>query len=220
MQPIRWQLGHGIRVAMSVAADGDLRAAAGRSSWCSRNGIPVPAVPRQVHGCAILPAHADGEAGDGMVAAGPGACLAAFGADCPSLVLAAADALAVAHCGWRGCAAGIVGALAEAMAGMSRHPPGRWEAFIGPGVHPADYEVDGPVLDARVWPAGCLASGRPDRAWLDLPSAIAADCRAAGIGQVARTPLTTSRDARLHSHRRAGPGPPQLLVAWRSACAG
>lgn len=219
----RWQLPHRVEVAMSTAADGDLRQAPSRLAWCRRHGIPPPAVLRQVHGIRVLAA-ADAPAdppSDGDALVSDGAAIAVFGADCPPLVLAAPDALAVAHCGWRGTAAGMVKAVVAALRAVSRHPPSAWTALIGPGAHPDDYEVDAPVLDARRWPAGTCQPGRPGHGWLDLPAAVAADAAACGLGAVARCPTSTSRDPGLHSHRRDGAGIPQLVVAWRiPPCAG
>lgn len=220
MAPLRWQLPHGVSIAMSLASDGDLRNSDARRSWCRRHAIPEPAVLRQVHGAEVLSPARDGEDGDALVCEAVGYCLGVFGADCPPLVIAAPSVLAVAHCGWRGTAIGIV---ANTIACMRRHdnsPGNGWAALVGPGVHPDDFEVDAPVLGARAWPAGCLRQGRAGHAWLDLPAAVAADCIAHGVHNVARTTLTTSRDARLRSHRRDGPGHPHLLVAWRSSCAG
>lgn len=220
MPALAWDLPHGVRVALSLAHDGDLRVAEARSAWCAAHGIPPPAVVQQVHGSGIVPAteaHA-GLPGDGLIDDRPQASLGVRGADCPPLVLAAPDALGAAHCGWRGTAAGIVPALIAAMAARSRHPPAAWTAWIGPGVHRDDFEVDAPVLRARRWPTGCILPGRPGRGWLDLPAAIAEDCRAGGITAIARCALATSRDPRLRSHRRNGPGFPLLAVAWRSTC--
>ena len=213
--PLRWQLPHGVIVAMSLADAGDLRQAPARALWCASHAVPAPQVTQQVHGTAILSDGVDGP-GDGRVSTQSLASLGVFGADCPPLVLAAPDALAVAHCGWRGTAAGMVGAVVASLAARSVHPPSTWSALVGPGVHPDDYEVDAAVLDACAWPAGTVLPGRPGRAWLDLPAAVAALAAAAGVGAVARSPLSTSRHAQLHSHRRHGRGAPQLLVAWRT----
>lgn len=214
--PLTWRLAHGVVAAMSLAGDGDLRQDAGRRAWCRGHGIPEPLVLRQVHGAAVRTA--GGEAGDALVTTG--AACGVFGADCPPLVIAAPGALGVAHCGWRSTAAGVVAALVAALRAAAQAPPAAWEALVGPGVHPDDYEVDAPVLGARAWDAACLRPSRPGRAFLDLPQAIAADCAAAGITAIRRAAEATSRDPRLRSHRRHGPGPPQLLVAWRPACAG
>lgn len=215
--PLRWQLPHRIHVAMSLAGDGDLRPAAARAAWCAANGLPVPRVCEQVHGTAILGDGMDGP-GDGRASGDPSAALGVFGSDCPPLVLAAPDALAVAHCGWRGTAAGIVANAVAALAARSAHPPAAWTALVGPGVHPDDYEVDAAVLDACTWPPGTVLPGRPGHGWLDLPAAVAALASAAGVGTVARSPLCTSRHPLLRSHRRHGRGHPQLLAAWREPC--
>lgn len=222
MEPLRWELPHGVHIAMSLAGDGDMRQAGIRSTWCVRWSLPEPAVLRQVHGCSIVtgrPTVPMAEA-DGLVVHHPMAAVGVFGADCPPLVVAAPDALGVAHCGWRGTAAGIVPRLSEALRAASRHEPSTWHALVGPGVHPDDFEVDAPVLSSRTWPAGSLRSGRPGRAWLDLPAAIAADCVGCGFASVARSAITTSREPRLRSHRRDGAGHPQLMLAWRTPCAG
>jgi len=218
MEPLRWQLAGHIQIAMSLAGHGDLRLATARTAWCRLYGIPEPAVIQQVHGSVIHAVTGTGSSGDGLVSSGT-AC-AVFGSDCPPLAIATRDALGVAHCGWRGTAAGIVPTLVERLRALSTDPPTAWQALIGPGVHPDDFEVDAPVLQARSWPRRAVLPGRPGRVWLDLPAAIASDCAACGIGMVARTRITTSRDPRLRSHRRDGPGFPQMLVAWRGTCVG
>lgn len=223
MEPLRWILPHDVHVAMSLAVHGDLRDADRRQAWCRRWSLPEPTVLRQVHGALVLRADvatAEVRDGDGLVAAPGDRAIGVFGADCPPLVLATPDAIGVAHCGWRGTAAGMVAALAEALRTCGSGTAAAWTGLVGPGVHPDDYEVDAPVLAARRWPAGCLRHGRPGRAWLDLPAVIAADAAACGVASCARSAVTTSRDRRLRSHRRDGPGHPQLLVAWRAPCAG
>ncbi len=202
---------------MSLAADGDLRPEAARAAWCAAHDIPLPEVPAQAHGTLVLDVDAvDYRPGcaDALVSRHPSAALGVFGADCPPLVLVAPDALAVAHCGWRGTAAGMVSAIVSALVARSAQPPSTWTALVGPGVHPDDYEVDAAVLAATTWPPGTLTPGRPGHAWLDLPAAVAAQVAACGVGAVARSPWCTSRDPRLRSFRRHGSGPPQLFVAW------
>jgi copper oxidase (laccase) domain-containing protein len=218
MLPLRWHLGHGISLAFSEAADGDLRDRPAREAWLARAGVRLPcAVPSQVHDRLVVQAvpGAPPPRADGLVTADRALALGVFGADCPGLCIAAADAFGVAHCGWRGTAAGIVDALVAAMREESRQPPSDWRAFIGPGIGGADYEVDAPVLGARRWPASALTARPGGRASLDLAEAIACDLAEAGVGSVLRAGICTRQDPRLHSYRWRGPGHTQLLVAWR-----
>jgi copper oxidase (laccase) domain-containing protein len=219
MLPLRWTLGHGVRLAFSEAADGDLRQGQAREAWLRRIGIARPcAVPLQVHGAEVVPATA-GETprADGLVTRDHLLAVGVFGADCPGLCLAAPDALGVAHCGWRGTAGGIVARLVAAMRATSRQAPSQWRAFIGPGISGPSYEVDAPVLESRRWPPTALSARANGRASLDLAEAIADDLAAAGIGSVLRAGICTRQDPRLHSYRWQGSGPTQLLVAWREA---
>jgi copper oxidase (laccase) domain-containing protein len=211
---LTWRVG-GVCIAWSQASDGDQRDPGLRARFLIRVGAPASClVPRQVHGAVVAGdgddlTQADGVVTDRAVAVG------AYGADCPGLVLVADDALAIAHCGWRGTAAGIVGRAVAAMAARSRRPPATWKAFIGPGISGARYEVDAPVLTARSWPESALRSSGPGRAHLDLATVIVSDLAAHGAGDVVRSGVCTASDPRLHSHRRSGPGIVQLLVAWR-----
>jgi copper oxidase (laccase) domain-containing protein len=219
MLPLRWNLGYGVTLAFSEAGDGDLRQAAPREAWLEDIGVPHPCtVPLQVHGALVVSTSGgDLARADGLVTADPHRAIGVFGADCPGLCIAAADALGVAHCGWRGTAAGIVGNLVAAMRDISRQTPDQWRAFIGPGIGGPEYEVDEPVLTARDWPPGALTPRPRGRASLDLAEAISADLAAAGVGAALRAGVCTRRDPRLHSYRWQGPGPTQLLVAWRTA---
>ncbi len=205
---------------MSLREDGDLREDGRRKAWCSLHGFPIPIVNRQVHRTCVVTASVGVTAeADGLIAP-TNQAIGVFGCDCPPLVIATPQAYGVAHCGWRGTAAGMVRELATALDPSGSADRGSWSALVGPGIHPDDFEVDAPVLTARSWPPGTTLPGRPGHAWLDLPAAIAADCRSAGLIRVARSPLATSRHPHLRSHRRDGPGFPHLFVAWRPACAG
>lgn len=213
---LRWRLPLGVDLAFSTRVDGDMRDPQHRQAWLTELGVTAPAVvTRQMHGIRVVSA-ASGPAAeaDGLTTLRPGPPLVVFGADCPGLCLVAPDALGLAHCGWRGVAGGMVGSLVAALAARSRHPPAQWQGVIGPAVHPEDYEVDGPVLEARMWPAAALGPARPGRAHLDLPAAITADLAALGCRAVTQATVSTSRDARLWSYRKHGAGLVQGLAAW------
>ncbi len=207
-----------MRVAYSTAADGDQRDPVRREEFVRRLFADRRlVVPRQVHGIGIGDdGTGDLSAADGVVTADPLVAIGAYGADCPGVVLAAPDALGIAHCGWRGTAGGMVPELVRALAARSRHPPTAWTAFIGPGIGGPRYEVDAPVLTARTWPPAALApAARAGHAHLDLATALAADLRTAGVSAVQVSGVCTATDPRLHSFRHRGAGVVQVLVAWR-----
>ena len=215
-----WALPHGVRVAWSTAAEGDQRDPAQRMRFARTHSGDRPlVVPQQVHGAFVV-AHdaADLSSADGVVTRDPGIALGAYGADCPGVVIATPDVLGIAHCGWRGTAAGMVAQLCAAVEARSTSPRRDWHAFIGPGISGAHYEVDGPVLAARAWPVAALRpSENIGRAHLDLVTTLNADLQAAGIVAVGRSGVCTASDPRLHSFRRSGPGLVQVLIAWRSS---
>jgi polyphenol oxidase len=74
--------------------------------------------------------------------------LAILVADCVPLALLDPEArvLAAIHAGWRGTAAQVSARALDAMSALGAHPE-RVVAFIGPGVHPARYEVGKDVYD-------------------------------------------------------------------------
>ena len=216
---LHWSLPYGVQVAYSTVRDGDQRDRDQRHAWLASHRITRCVVPRQVHGIHIVHADAGIDAlaqADGVVTNDLAIALGVYGADCPGVVLVAPDACGVAHGGWRGVAGGIVGQLVSALRTVTRHPNSQWAAFIGPGISAAHYEVDQPVLSARVWPSSALMPGRPDHAQLDVAGAIAADLREHDITNVQRSGICTAEDARLWSYRRRGVGSVQMLVAWRT----
>ncbi|HYE07815.1 MAG TPA: polyphenol oxidase family protein [Planctomycetota bacterium] len=216
--PLSWSLPGNVRIAFSTIADGDMRDADRRALFLAGVGCRAPcAVSNQVHGSVIAQAIDGGSpaVADGLATRTPGRAIAVFGADCPGLCIAASDALVVAHCGWRGTAAGIVDAAIAALARLTTEPRPAWHAFIGPGISGAHYEVDAPVLNARSWPSGALRDQRGDRARLDLATVIATDLSANDVSSVTRAGICTWDDPRLWSYRRRGPGLVQALVAWR-----
>jgi YfiH family protein len=75
--------------------------------------------------------------------------LAILVADCVPIALLDPEerVLAVVHAGWRGTAAQASRRALEAMCALGAQPE-RVVAFIGPGVHPARYEVEEDVHDA------------------------------------------------------------------------
>jgi len=136
---------------------------------------------RQVHGAAAARvAAAGGFAGtaDVLVSTAPGVALAIFTADCLALTLwdPTAGALAVAHVGWRGLAAGATEAAVAAVVAAGARPA-RLRVAIAPAIGPCCYEVDAPVADrlARAYGARWTRWARATGAgrWrLDLGAAV------------------------------------------------
>jgi polyphenol oxidase len=118
--------------------------------------LELPAEPlwlSQVHGATVLQADqlapgapaAPPEA-DAALTRRPGRVLAVLVADCLPVLLARRDgaAVAVAHAGWRGLAAGVLEATIGALAG----PSDEIVAWLGPVIGPAHYEVGEEVRSA------------------------------------------------------------------------
>jgi polyphenol oxidase len=113
-------------------------------------------------------------------------------ADCLPVALAGPQGVAMAHCGWRGLAAGI---LAEAVAAVDATA-----AAVGPGIGPCCYEVGEEVL-AQFDDLDHVAEGR----MLDLTAVTWTLLARAGVTEVESADLCTSCNAELfYSHRRDG----------------
>jgi len=117
------------------------------------------ATTRQVHGVevrtvgragALAGSAAPDPAGcDGLVTHERGVFLMGFSADCPLVMCADAGAgvLGLAHTGWRGAFAGIIGKTLAAMAQLGASPESM-VAAISPAIGPCCYEVGGELKDA------------------------------------------------------------------------
>lgn len=189
-----------------------------------RAAFRLPAEPlwlRQVHGTRVVPADAAPGPGcpeaDGALTFRPGRVLAVLTADCLPIVLAARDgsALAVAHAGWRGLAAGVLPAAVAAL----ETPPDRLAAWIGPGIGPARYEVDARVREAFAELPGseaAFAAGRDDAHWFcDLPRLAGLSLALAGVTDVEDCGLCTHADPdRFYSYRRDGETGRMATLAW------
>lgn len=173
---------------------------------------------RQVHGRSVVrvdaPGDGAGREADAAWTAATRAPLAIQVADCAPVALVAADAVGVAHAGWRGLLDGVLAALADAMR-RAGHEPTR--AVRGPCIGPAAYEFGTGDLDAMADRFGESVRGRTD--WdspaLDMPAAVRAALVDAGIDDIVELPGCTARDdATRWSHRARGDRQRQALVAW------
>ena len=113
-------------------------------------------------------------------------------ADCLPVALAGPGGVAMAHCGWRGLAGGI---MAESVREVAAEG-----AAIGPGIGPCCYEVGEEVL-AEFSELEGVAGGR----MLDLTAVATALLERAGLTNIQSADLCTSCNPELfYSHRRDG----------------
>jgi YfiH family protein len=163
---------------------------------------------RQVHSAKVLRAR-PGDCGEGDALVSRGAdssdavALSVVTADCVPVLLAGPAAIAAAHAGWRGIAAGVVGATVAAMA----EDPASLLAWIGPAIGPCCYET-GPDVAAQVAAASdpaIVTAGPNGRPHLDLRLAVRRQLQAAGVSRIEALMLCTRCEAGiLHSYRREG----------------
>lgn len=158
----------------------------------------------QVHGARVVevrsPGHA--EACDALVTRVPGLTLAVTSADCLPILFVAKDAVAAAHAGWRGTAAGIPRATLESVRAAAGTTPDRVRVAFGPCIRGCCYEVGDEVALQFPEQARQRVNGR----WkLDLPTAARQQLVEAGLSldAIADTGACTSCDPDLYfSHRR------------------
>jgi hypothetical protein len=113
-------------------------------------------------------------------------------ADCLPVALVGPGGVAMAHCGWRGLAAGIVAEVAGAIDAKA--------AAVGPGIGPCCYQVGEEVL-AQFEDLDGVANGR----MLDLTAVATTLLERAGVDAVESSGLCTSCNPELfYSHRRDG----------------
>jgi polyphenol oxidase len=196
-------------VAFSEVRDGDmLNDHAARAALSSVLGIRDRwATLRQVHGSEVVRASGPGiqSDADAVWTTEPGLPLAVFTADCMGVVLQGADAVGVAHAGWRGAGARVAAHLVDTMT-TAGHPPQR--GVIGPGIGPCCFEVGEDV--AAMFP-GHTATTAWGAGSVDLASAIAAQLDGLAIEVVDGC---TRHQDRFFSHRRDRTACRQAAIGW------
>ncbi len=205
---------------------GDAPAAVAENRRRVRAALELPAEPawlEQVHGTEVLErgdaATGGTGAADALITRAPGVVAAVQVADCLPVLLAARDGsvVAAAHAGWRGLAAGILGA-AVARAGV---PAGELLAWLGPGIGAAHFEVGGEVRaaflahDARA-DAAFVPNAR-GRWQCDLNLLARQRLAAAGVTAVFGGRWCTYADgARFFSYRRDARCGRMAALIWRT----
>ena len=196
-----------------------------RRVLCERLGLAAePRWLSQVHGNTVVDADnlaAETAEADASVSRTSGTACAVLTADCLPVLFAARDgsAVAAAHAGWRGLAAGVLERTVAAM----QTPPAQLLAWLGPAISQAAFEVGLDVRDAftAVDPAAAMhfeanARGR----WqADLYGLARQRLRAAGVRAIYGGGWCTLEDkGRFFSYRRdQACGRMASVVALRSS---
>jgi purine-nucleoside/S-methyl-5'-thioadenosine phosphorylase / adenosine deaminase len=182
---------------------------ANRAGLFATLGLPAqPLWLRQVHGKAVvdadaMPQDAEPEA-DAAATHANGTVLAVLTADCLPVLLCAADgsAIAVAHAGWRGLAAGVIEATVAKLGVASESVL----AWLGPAIGPASYEVGDEVRAAFLAhdesAAAAFEETRPGHWLCDLYALARQRLASVGVRQVFGGEFDTFADPRFYSYRR------------------
>jgi polyphenol oxidase len=212
---------------------GDLDEAVAENRRRLRVQLQLPEEPawiEQVHGIGVLdldapapPAAAAAPApsapsADAVLARRAGRVCAVQVADCLAVLFAACDgsAIAAAHAGWRGLAAGVL----EATVARLDVKPQQLIAWLGPAIGPPHFEVGEEVRAAFTAKDSAAATAFAPNArgrWqCDLGALARQRLAAIGIGAVYGGGWCTFADAaRFYSHRRDGQCGRMAALIWR-----
>lgn len=204
IQPLPWP-----GAAFTIESDGDQREQANREVVSAALGVSAEwATVHQVHGNRVVEVEGPGPVGmeaDALFTRVPGLVVAVVTADCVAVVVGGTAGVGVAHAGWRGIAAGVVGGMVKAMRSVGLNLD--WAA-VGPFIGPCCFEV-GPQVARRFLPQVTLSrQGRPS---VDLGGAVAE--------QLGDLPIWWSQRCTLHqpgsfSHRRDGTPRRMAALGW------
>jgi YfiH family protein len=144
---------------------------------------------------------------DALVTTHVGLALAVTAADCAAIGFAGGGVIGVAHCGWRGLAAGVIPRTLDAMAECGASTI---EAVIGPAICGSCYPVSRERRDElaiavapEVAAAACSPPGEP--AWIDVAAGVRAElARDPRVVSVFDEAVCTVEDESLYSYRRDG----------------
>lgn len=160
---------------------------------------------------------------DSLVTTAPGVPLLMRFGDCAPVLLCdpVQRVVGLAHAGWRGVVAGVVAATVRTMQEQLRCDPTTIRASVGPTIGPCCYEVGAGVAKeiTGACPAGvAVTHQRGGRIYADLPTAVEAQLRGAGIERVEQAGLCTACHVdEFFSHRAENgrTGRFGVLLGWK-----
>jgi purine-nucleoside/S-methyl-5'-thioadenosine phosphorylase / adenosine deaminase len=209
------------RVVHTSRADGDLAVTGAPHILAGRRARVVdrPWVwLHQVHGNRVVEVDdldtAIGAEADGAVTRRRDCALAVHTADCAPITLTSPQGvIGIAHAGWRGLSAGVVGETVEAMRHLGASAI---EATIGPCIHVECYQFGPADLAEMVERFGGDVEGRTTGGApaLDVPACVRAALRHAGVDDVTTIDVCTSCDETYFSHRARGDEGRQATLVW------
>jgi YfiH family protein len=213
-----------LNLALHVG-DGLAAVAENRRRLAQAVGLPSePLWLQQLHGITVVDADqiepdAAPPQADGAITRRSGRVLAVLVADCVPVLLARADgtALAVAHAGWRGLAAGVLEAALTALGAADGVPITAW---LGPAIGPARFEVGQEVRAAFVQrdaeAAGAFVPNPRGRWQCDLHALARRRLHALGVRRIgSEAACTASQAERFFSYRRDGVTGRMAALLWR-----
>jgi len=197
-----------------------------------RRELGLPAEPvwlEQVHGTQVValgagsPQDLAPPVADAAWTSVAGRVCAVLTADCLPVLLCTADggAVAAAHAGWRGLAAGVLRTTVAALAVA----PSQVLAYLGPAIGPAAFEVGAEVLDifvanaidsghARAVPS-CFVASAPGKYRADIYALARAELAALGVTAVYGGDHCTVAEAdTFFSYRRDGITGRMASLVW------
>ena len=206
---------------------GDDPAAVAENRRLLRSRAELPAEPSwlaQVHGVAVADLDAAGVGAgppvpaDAAVSRRLGSVCAILTADCLPIIFATdtGDAVAAAHAGWRGLAAGVIRAAVRALA----VPPERLIAWLGPAISRQYFEVGAEVREAFLRADGgagdAFEAKEAGKFMADLEMLARRQLQALGVSRIyGGGECTYAGTDRYFSHRRDGITGRQATLVWR-----
>jgi YfiH family protein len=221
---------HSLNLGVAVG-DEAAAVARNRARWVEALGAR-PVWLRQVHGVQVLrldattPDH-PAEPADAAWTTEPGIACTVQVADCLPVLLATRDgrAVAAAHAGWRGLAAGVLEATVAALQAGTAVPAAELRAWLGPCIGPQAFEVGPEVLQGFGRPP--LPADQPGFRWspradgsprwhADLPALARERLAAVGVTAVAvHGGCTVAGGSDFFSFRRDGVTGRLAAAVWR-----
>lgn len=198
-------------------SDGDLAASAPGVDQRRQSVLPLPWTwLEQVHGGDVVvvdgPGVGAGARADAAVTVAPGVALCVTVADCAPVALLGDGGVGVVHAGWKGLAAGVLGAAATALRALGVEGV---RAEVGPCIGPCCYAFAAVDLDVLTTAFGPSLAGRTTQGLpaLDLVAGIRAGLAEVDVPLACVSGLCTACSPRHWSYRASATACRQALVA-------